>query len=404
MKLSAANLKKLKPREKRYDVKLEGKGLWARVYPSGQIAVQYLYLIHKGYSRRRMTLGYFPKDGIAYLEAEYHDKSMLRGRKEDPQEEKVEAEQRKAVAAQKAKLAKTVAELGGQFIEEHSKREKRARSAREDQRILEKEIIPVIGKLRVEEVERRQLVELIERITRRGSPVMANRVRAFLSKFFNWAVDRSVLEASPATRLPANRKAEKVRTRVLSDEELRAFWTAIDGLENPMHQAAIRTLLLTGQRRAEVARLARSEISGEWWTITEERAKNGIAHRVYLGSLTRKCLKGDGEWVFPSKAANHVNPDTLTDTVPKIAALAGIEHCRTHDLRRTVGTFVQRKYGAEVMHKVLNHAGDRLTRVYGQYDYDKEKRAALRAWARHIEEVAAGSKSTKVINLNERRA
>ena len=57
---------------------------------------------------------------------------------------------RLAEEAQKAKLAKTVTDLGRQFVEDYSKREKRAQSAREDQRILEKEIIPVIGKLSIE--------------------------------------------------------------------------------------------------------------------------------------------------------------------------------------------------------------------------------------------------------------
>ena len=53
------------------------------------------------------------------------------------------------------------------------------------------------------------------------------------------------------------------------------------------------------------------------------------------------------------------------------------------------------------MHKVLNHADDKLTRVYGQYDYDKEKRTALYAWARYIEELLAGEKSAEVINLQK---
>ena len=74
---------------------------------------------------------------------------------------------RLAEEAQKAKLAKTVTDLGRQFVEDYSKREKRAqtyglygfdkekRAALEDQRILEKEIIPVIGKLPIEQVQRR---------------------------------------------------------------------------------------------------------------------------------------------------------------------------------------------------------------------------------------------------------
>ena len=400
MKMTAAALKRLKPRDKRYDASLDERGLWARVYPSGRIAIQYLYLA--GSVRRRITLGYYPDMSIEALKRVYLRERALRSEGRDPQRERLDERDRLAQEAQKAKLAKTVTDLGRQFVEDYSKREKRAQSAREDQRILEKEIIPVIGKLPIEQVQRSQLVELIERITRRGSPVMANRVRAFLSKLFNWAVDRCVLEGSPATHLPMNK--ETIRQRVLDDSDLKAFWNAIDTLPNPVHQAAVRILLLTGQRRSEVARLARDEINSEWWTILEGRAKNGVAHRVPLSPLACKSIKGSEVWVFPSQAASHVHPDTLTDIVPKIAALAGIKHCTTHDLRRTVGTFIQRKFGAEVIHKTLNHKDDRLTATYGLYGFDKEKRAALLAWARHIEEVLSGKRTGEVVNISERRA
>ena len=399
MKMTAVALKRLKTREQRYDVSLDDRGLWARVYPSGRIAVQYLYLV--GSVRRRITLGHYPDMSIEALKRVYLRERAVRSEGRDPQQERLDERDRQVQEAQRAKLASTVADLGRQFVEDHSKRQKRAQSAREDLRILEKEIIPVIGKLPIEQVQRRQLVELVERITRRGSPVMANRVRAFLSKLFNWAVDRCILEASPATRLPANKETE--RTRVLTDDELRGFWNAIDTLSNPVHQAAVRALLLTGQRRAEVARLSRDEITGDWWTIPAGRSKNGGAHRVPLSAQVRKSIKGTEQWVFPSQSASHVHPDTLTDVVPKIAVQAGIVHCTTHDLRRTVGTFIQRKFGAEVMHKVLNHTDDKLTRVYGQYDYDKEKKAALNAWARHVDELLAGKKAGKVVNMVERR-
>ena len=123
-----------------------------------------------------------------------------------------------------------------------------------------------------------------------------------------------------------------------------------------------------------------------------------------MSPLACKSIKGSEVWVFPSQAASHVHPDTLTDIVPKIAALAGIKHCTTHDLRRTVGMFIQRKFGAEVIHKTLNHKDDRLTATYGLYGFDKEKRAALLAWARHIEEVLSGKRTGEVVNISERRA
>jgi integrase len=339
---------------------------------------------------------------IEALRRAYLRVAATRSEGRDPQVERREHRLRLIQETEKARLARTVSVLGWQFIEEHSKRRKKAQSAREDQRILEKEIIPVIGKLPVDGVQRRQLVELVENVTRRGSPVMANRVRAFLSKLFNWAVERCILDTSPANRLPANKETE--RTRVLTDAELKSFWLTIDVLTNPVHQAAVRVLLLTGQRRSEVARMSYEELDGKWWTIPAARAKNGVAHRVPLSTTCYMYLGRKVSWVFPSQTANHLHPDTLSDLVYEVVGLASIAHCTAHDLRRTAGTFIQKEFGSEVMHKVLNHTEDKLTRVYGQYDFDKEKRIALESWARHLETLYSGQQSADVINFEKRRA
>ena len=65
MKMTAAALKRLKPKDKRYDTSLDERGLWARVYPSGRIAIQYLYLA--GNVRRRISIGYYPDMSIEAL-------------------------------------------------------------------------------------------------------------------------------------------------------------------------------------------------------------------------------------------------------------------------------------------------------------------------------------------------
>ena len=120
--------------------------------------------------------------------------------------------------------------------------------------------------------------------------------------------------------------------------------------------------------------------------------------------MCRDYLNGKDGWVFPSQTANHLHPDTLSDIVYEVVEVSGIAHCTAHDLRRTVGTFVQREFGSEIMHKVLNHTEDKLTRVYGQYDFDKEKRLALEGWARHLEMVYSERKTADVIDFESWRA
>lgn len=378
-------------------------GLYGRVaanirprerYP--RVTAQFVYKVAG--QRKRLTLGVWPTAAAETLLRQYHQKAGEKAAGRDPQ---LERQARQCKAAQdklKAELATTVSGLGRQFLERHSRVNKAPRSYRDDVKIFERDIEPVVGKLAIESVTRRHLAELVIRVTDRGSPIMANRVKALLSKMFNWAIDNGLLEASPAARLPSNK--ERQRQRVLSDVEIRQLWQSLDG--NPIHIAAIKVLLLTGQRRSEVARMAWSEIEGGWWTIPSEHTKNAIAHRVPISPEVLKIIEtpSGGNWVFEGEFT-HVHPDTLTHFMAVTIQSAGLESCTTHDLRRTVGTFIQRKFGAEVMHKVLNHADDKLTRVYGQYDYDKEKRTALYAWARYIEELLAGEKSAEVINLQK---
>ncbi len=83
MKMTVAALKGLEVRQKRYDVGLEERGLWARVYPSGRIAIQYLYL--SGAVRRRITLGHYPDMAIQALRRAYLREAAARSEGRDPQ-------------------------------------------------------------------------------------------------------------------------------------------------------------------------------------------------------------------------------------------------------------------------------------------------------------------------------
>lgn len=79
------------------------------------------------------------------------------------------------------------------------------------------------------------------------------------------------------------------RQRVLSDQEIKAFWKATEKLGYP-YGSFYRLLLLTGQRRDEVAKLRWSEITDDVWTIPEERTKNNKVHIVHLSSLAQEIL------------------------------------------------------------------------------------------------------------------
>jgi integrase len=192
------------------------------------------------------------------------------------------------------------------------------------------------------------------------------------------------------------------RDRVLSDDELAAVWRATDG--SGPYDAIIRMLILTGQRRDEVAAMTWNEISPDLltWTIPAIRAKNSEMHIVplspqaqgILGATTRfkwRRERGELEVVFPGRVGSFSG---FSKAKAVLDEASGVKNWRVHDLRRTVATNLQ-KLGMrlEVTEAVLNHvSGSRagIVGIYQRHSWANEKRAALAAWGVHVEAIVNG--------------
>jgi integrase len=126
------------------------------------------------------------------------------------------------------------------------------------------------------------VIELLDGLVDAGKPALANQAQAYVRKFFNWCVDRSILGASPCVRIAAPAE-KKSRDRVLSDEELRLVWKAAERVGFPFGPF-VQLLILTAQRRDEVAGARRRELheAGKVWTIPSTRTKNSDPHDVPL--------------------------------------------------------------------------------------------------------------------------
>ena len=227
------------------------------------------------------------------------------------------------------------------------------------------------------------------------------------------------------------------RERVLSDTEIAEIWRAAGDAARP-YGTIIRLLILTGQRRSEVAGMTWSEISEDLttWKLPGERTKNRVAHSVPLSAavcdLFRATLPRDaketeqvlndwrasGALVLPGAGgtpfagwpkAKRALDAAILDARVKVAAATGtapapLAPWSVHDLRRTVATGLQRLgVRLEVTEAVLNHiSGSRggIAGVYQRHDWATEKRAALDAWASHVLAASEGdAKSPKVVRL-----
>lgn len=240
---------------------LPGFGL--RVHHSGRKTFFVRYSTEEG-AKRRLTLGHYPTLSLVDARTQVIGYLALG---EDPQAEK---------AAERS--AETFGELATEYLERHGKVKKRR--WREDERILKVDLLPAWRRKKAKNLARRDVSDLLDGIVERGAPIMANRVRALISKIYNFGVGRGIVEHNPCLGVPVPAKARQ-RDHVLTSEEIRSLWDALDQ-EHPVMAATIRMRLLTAQRGNEVLAMRWQHIDVEWWTIPAESAKNGLAHRVPL--------------------------------------------------------------------------------------------------------------------------
>jgi integrase len=278
----------------------------------------------------------------------------------------------------------------------------------EAMRTLENVAKPRWGKRSLMSLKRADMVKLMDEYADR--PGRKKYVHSLLRKMFNWAVDREDIEVSPLAGMKAP-KAVASRRRVLGQEELVCLWKACDQVGWPWGPY-VRLLILTMQRRQEVAEMDWSEIDlvAKTWTLPAERAKNGEAHIVPLTNLGIDQLKAmqpkASGLVFTTTGKTAVSGfskakrtlDTEMIAIMKERQRTGtggitvvsIAEWRLHDIRRTGATNLQALgIPIEVTEAVLNHiSGTRagVAGIYNRYKYEPEKRAALDAWDQRLQE------------------
>ncbi|WP_245306368.1 tyrosine-type recombinase/integrase [Roseovarius aestuariivivens] len=150
--------------------------------------------------------------------------------------------------AQSLRRAPTVTELAEHYMTEHAIPKKRPGSVRNDRSMLERIVLPKLGKLRVAEVTHKDIQKLHNQM--RDTPYQANRTLALLSKMLELSVRWGMRADNPARGV--EKFTEDKRDRWLSDKELARLLTALDAHPNQVAADAIRLQLLTGARIGEV--------------------------------------------------------------------------------------------------------------------------------------------------------
>jgi integrase len=429
-RLTDAQVRNLKVKPERYEV-FGGDGLGVRIGPSGIKAWILVAHTHDGRSRR-FTLGRYRENtdddgsqepgtngeneqvGVQvgqHLYLTLAEANTVAARFRNLLSQGVDPGEQKHLQQLRRRKAPTVEALCREYIDKHAR--PRKRSWRDDERYLERFVMPAWGALKAEDVTRRMVIDLLDQVNT-DTPTTANRLLAVVRKMFNFAIQRAIVETSPCLQVKAPAR-ERQRDRILAEKELRTFWRALLNVRppkeafdtekySPMSETtalALRLQLLTAQRIGEVvgAPWAEFDLQGGWWTIAAERSKNGLAHRVPLTAAALEVLKrarvlsADSAFAFPGKRFS--DPERQRDepirygvcdyALRRTREHCGLDHFTPHDLRRTAASYMTSARVPRLhVRKVLNHAERGVTAVYDRHSYDPEKREALETWAREL--------------------
>jgi integrase len=389
-----------------FDTKERGLGL--RVSYGGRKSFFAMYSNNVG-KRQRVSLG-------EYGRLEHGKLSLAEARKRaQARLGEVAKDHDPAADARAQRQAPTLRTLASDFIA--MQRKQGRKSAERQEQMLARNVLPAIGDRKVRDLTRADIKTVMDKITRRGAPVMANRVHEVLRSMLNFGIEEEIygLESNPADRLGKHRNPELGRDRWLSLDEIRDYWTALDSAPTA---AALRLCLLTAQRQQNVLgmRLDQLALDDRLWIIPARTTKTGKPYKVPLSTAAVAIIEAriaeleDAEqkrakrerrnpesvtWLFPKRSRLAGEPirsgggpmgRTFTFKVHRSACKrAGISNYRPHDHRHTFATHCEQMgISRLIWDGIMGHAQNGMADLYSGHDFAEQRLDCVERWADRI--------------------
>jgi hypothetical protein len=218
--------------------------------------------------RARMTLGTYPAMPLSVARTKAIE---ARGHVEDG------TDPRSIVQQQHSASQLTVAEIFARYVSDPDKAQ--LRSLHEIRRRFTRDILPIIGHIRLSDLTRRDVKDCTDKIMRRGSRTQAWHTHKNIRAALNWAVANDFIPHNPIAQVEAP-GGFNVCERTLSDDEIYKLWHGLPtALARSINcQRILRLCLVTGQRVGEVSGLVRSELDlkRKLWTLPARASRMGI--------------------------------------------------------------------------------------------------------------------------------
>jgi len=376
--ITELGLRALKPRDRRYEKPI-GRGLSVIVQPSGvkSFAVRYRF----GGRTRKLTLS----GGLSLAAAHRATADALYKVEQgiDPAAARAQQKQKQRLAD-----ADTFAAVTAEYLRREGKT---LRSVERRRSTLDRLVIPVIGDRPIGEIKRSEIVRLLDQVEETSGPSSADDCLAFIRKICNWHATRSDDFRTPIIRGMARTKpAERARSRILNDDELRAVWNTAASQPGAF-PALLQFLLLTAGRRNECRNMVWAEIDGADWTLPAARNKTKVDLVRPLSDAALALLKrvpriDAGPFVFTTTGRRPIGG--LERYKKRFDEACGVTGWTLHDLRRTARSLMSRAgVNSDHAERCLGHVIGGVRGVYDRHEYHREKAQAYDALAAQIDRI-----------------
>lgn len=296
------------------------------------ISIPFIYRYSFNKKSKEFHLGVYPSTSLAEIRKKRNEVRTLLDKGIDPNlekaisKEKVRREQAELHDSLiKAKERITVKDFFITWKKLHLKNFKDG--GKEVERMFFKDVIPHIGEMAIEDVEKSHIIRTINLVQERGVTRMAKVIFSLIRQFFDFAIDQGLIENNPSATIKKARIGGKdvIRDRYLDDEEIVELKQKLpNGNFLKSTECAIWIMLSTLCRVGELikAEWAHINLEKREWVIPKENSKNGKAHRIYLSDFAisyfkvLETIKSSQKWVFPnSNDSDHVSPKSISKQI-----------------------------------------------------------------------------------------
>lgn len=398
---------------------LRGK---VRLSQDGKVSVFFVWRYTLHGQTRDYYCGTWPDKSLADIRAKRDKAKVGKDDGEDPALDKQiqRMEKRVTSARRKAELQQAADELAAYrsrptVVQVYELWDAMILATRKDrtelQRSWQKDVLPTIGKVAIQDINRAHIIKILDMILARGARRLATRTLGELRQFFGYAISREFLEVDPTRRLKKKDfgGADTERDRVLSEKEIQALARQLPlaNLYRPT-EIAIWLMLATGCRVGELTSARWEHVNPDQHTWALPVTKNGRPHTVILSPFALdqlealRALNPDSDWLYPNREGtgpldskaitrqihDRQRPSALSNRTQACAALNLPQGAWTpHDLRRTAATLMgDLGIRPDVIERCLNHVeSNRIQRTYQRQKLENEQAEAWRKLGARLE-------------------